>query len=138
MTQTELIERILTTINMMDANHKLKRTEKEPAYKDLNGKPCCLDCRYRSIVGMMLYLTGSYQPNIAHTLHQCARFSHNQKLSNEVGLKHISRYLKVTRDIGLIMVSNRENIKLDSFADMDFAELYATEEKLDSTGVKNR
>ena len=58
---------------------------------------------YCSMVRILLYLAGSNRPDIAYAVHQCARFSHNPKASHEVGVKHIARYLRGTRDKGLIM-----------------------------------
>ena len=69
MTQTGLIERILTAMDMEDCNLKFTPAEKDPLCKDLGGAPCCEDWDYRSIVGMMLYLAGSIRPDITYAVH---------------------------------------------------------------------
>jgi hypothetical protein len=97
LTQTGLIERILTAMEMEDCNTKYTPADKEPLCKDIDGDPCSENWEYRSIVGMMLYLAGSTRPDIAYVVHQCARFSHNPKRSHEIGVKHIARYLKGTQ-----------------------------------------
>ena len=90
------------------------------------------------MVGMMLYLAGSTRPDIEYAVHQCARFSHNPKRCHEVGLKHIARYLQGTKDKGMILTPNAKNLKLDLFADADFAGLFVAEDKHDPVGVKSR
>ena len=87
---------------------------------------------------MMLYLAGSTRPDIAYTVHQCARFSHAPKHSHEVGLKHIARYLQGTRDRGLEMTPDKSNLKLNLYADADFAGLFNSEDCMDPISVKSR
>ena len=41
LTQTDLIKRILVTMDMTEANHKFTLTDKNLLHKDLNGEPCC-------------------------------------------------------------------------------------------------
>ena len=53
-------------------------------------------------------------------------------------MKHIARYLKGTRDTGLLMKPDSNNLKLDLFADTCFAGLYGSEDKMDSISVKSR
>ena len=117
---------------------KFTPADKVPLDKDLDGDQCCEEWEYRSIVGILLYLAGSTRPDIAYAVHQCARFSHLPKASHEIGVKHIVRYLKGTRDKGLIMKPNALDLKLDFSADADFAGLFASEDKLDPVNVKSR
>ena len=138
MTQTEMIERILAAIDMTDCNHKYTPADKDPLCKDITGAPCCEDWDYRSIVGMMLYLAGSTKPDISYAVHQCARFSHSPKQSHEIGVKHIARYLKGTQTKGIIMTPDSTNMRIDMYADADFAGLYTTEDKMDPVSVKSR
>ena len=86
---------------------------------------------------MMLYLAGSSRPDIVYAVHQCARFFHNPKRSHGVGLKYIARYLKGTRNKGLIMVPNLDDMKLDLFTDADFEGLYSMEDSEDPVSVKS-
>ena len=73
-------------------------------------------------MGMMMYLSGITQPDIEFAVHQCARFSHNPKCSHEVGIKHAARYLKGTRDKGLILSPDASKLQLDMFANVEFAD----------------
>ena len=121
---------------MEDYNIKFTPADKIPLNKDLDRDPCCEEWDHRSIIGMFLYLAGSTCPNIAYTVYQCVRFSHFPKASHEVGVKHIVRYLKQPRDKGLIMKPTADNLKLDLFADADFAGLFVSENKMDHVSVK--
>ena len=104
-----------------DPDPKYNPVDKIPLHKDVGKAPCCKEWRYRSSVGMMLYLTGSSRPYIAYAVHKCARFSNDPKYSHEVGIKQFSQYLKHTRAKGLVMIQNTKDLKLDLFADADFA-----------------
>ena len=110
---------------MVDSNIKYTPADKDPIHKDLMGEPWCESWKYRSIVGMMLYLAGSTRPDIAYDVHQCARFSHNPKKKHEVGVKHIARYHKGTSAKGIIMSPDLGNMRIDLYADADFVGLYA-------------
>ena len=136
--QTGLIDKVLAATQLEECNPKYTPADKIPLDKDLDGDPCCEEWDYRSIVGMLLYLAGSTRPDISYAVHQCARFSHQPRASHERGVKHIVRYLKGTRDQGLIMKPNKDNLRLDLFADADFAGLFASEDKHDPVSVKSR
>ena len=138
LTQTGLIDKILDATQMEHCNIKFTPVDKVPLAKDLDGNQCCEEWEYRSIVGMLLYLVGNTRPDIAYAVHQCARFSHQPKIFREIVIKHIIRYLNETRDKGSIMKPNSEDLRLDLFADADFAGLLALEDKLDPISVKSR
>jgi hypothetical protein len=138
MTQTGLIDRILAAMEMENCNMKYTPAEKDPLCKDMDGAPCCENWDYRWIICMLLYLAGSTRPVIAYAVHQCARLSYYPKHSHEIGVKHIARYLKGTRDKGIIMKPDPENICIDMYADADFSGLYSTEDKQDPVSVKRR
>ena len=138
LSQTGLIDKIMVATEMEDCNIKFTPADKVPLTKDLDGDPCCEEWEYRSIVGMLLYLAGSTRPDISYAVHQCTRLSHQPKSSHDIGVKHIVRYLKGTRDKGLIMKPISKNLKLDLFADADFAGLFASEDKMDPISVKSR
>ena len=55
-----------------------------------------------------------------------------------MALKQIGRYLKGTKDLGLIMKPNKTKLSLDLFADADFAGLFAAEDKDNPISVKSR
>ena len=77
LTQEGLTDRVITAMNLQEANPNFTPADKVPLSKDLEGENCVEDWNYRSIVGILLYLAGSTRPDIAYAVHQCARFSHN-------------------------------------------------------------
>ena len=128
LSQTGLIQRILSVMNMTDCNLKYTPVNKVPVGKDLEGNPCLEDWEYRLLVGMMLYLAGSTRPDISFAVHQCAHFSHNLSRIHEIALKHIEKYLQGSKDKGLILSPDRNKLQLDLYADTDFADLFVSED----------
>jgi len=61
---------------------------------------------------------------------------HCPKRSHEVALKRIARYLKGTAERGMI-IKPSQNLRLDLYADADFAGLWGSESGTDSTSVKS-
>ena len=97
--------------------------EAKPLTHDEDGEPCQSSFSYASVVGMMLYLVGHTRPDIAYAVNCCAWYMLAPKLVNEVALKRIGRYLKATRDKGLIL-NLSGTLKIEAYPDMDFAGLY--------------
>ena len=48
------------------------------------------------------YLAGTARPDILFAVHQCANYSIDTKQSHEESVKRIVRYLKKTKDKGLV------------------------------------
>ena len=105
MKQSGLIDRIIETLGLDNCLSTSKWTPAEatPLVRDEDGEPPRGDFSYSSVVGMMLYLSGHTRPDIAYAVNCCARYMFNPRYSHEVALKRIGRYLKATRDKGLIM-----------------------------------
>ena len=82
-------------------------------------------------------MDGSSRPDIVYIVHQCVRFSHNPNHSHEVGVKHIIRYLKGTKDKYLILSPNAAKLQLDLYADADFAGLLTAEDVHDPISFKS-
>ena len=86
---------------------------------------------------MLFYLSGHTRPDIAFAVSQCARYSFCPRHSHEEALKRIGRYLKGTRDKGIIMKKSK-SLKLDLYVDADFAGQWSYENDMDPTSVKSR
>ena len=139
--QTGLIERILQASGMIDCNPAKTPAAKLPLGSDLGGnKHFEGKEKYSSIVGMLLYLAGHSRPDIAFAVHQVARFTHNPTRKHQTALKTILRYLKGTRDKGLMFKPNddEETSGLHANCDADFAGLYEVESKDYPISVKSR
>ena len=89
------------------------------------------------MVGMLLYLARHTRPDIAYAVNSCARYMFNPRLSHEQALKRIGRYLKATRDKGLILNPSGK-LKVDAYPDADFAGLYGYESNTDPACAKSR
>ena len=75
-----------------------------PLGKDANGSEAKRDWpnSYASVIGMILYLASNTRPDIYFDVHQCARFTHNTKVSHETTVKRICKYLQGTKENGLV------------------------------------
>jgi hypothetical protein len=92
---------------------------------------------YRSIVGMLLYLSTNTRPDISFAVSQVARFNHNPKQSHAQAVKMIVRYLARTSEMGTI-VKPPSTLVLDCFVDADFAGLYCHDPSSSPSAVKSR
>ena len=86
---------------------------------------------------MAMYLCSNTRPDIQFATHQCARFSHTPKASHTNAMKWICKYLKGTRDKGIIFDPDPD-LKLDCYVDADFAGLWGYEDDQDPVCVKSR
>ncbi len=139
MTQCGLIDRVISALDLDDPSTKLKATpaDRKPLVKDADGPPSDAAFSYASVVGMLLYLAGHSRPDIAYAVNCCARYTFCPKRSHIAALKRIGRYLKLTRDKGLIL-DPMEELKIEAFPDADFAGLYSYEESTDPTCTQSR
>jgi hypothetical protein len=139
LTQTGLVDKILEATNLKDCNSK--PTPCSPDGKtlgsDKNGPAAEQDWNYASIIGMLLYLAGNSRPDIAFAVHQAARFTHAPKASHEKAVIRICRYLKGTRNEGLVLQPSRK-LKVDCYVDADFGGLFGAEDPLDPMCAKSR
>ena len=139
LTQHGLIDKIIEATGLQDANSKRTVVPADPKTlgKDANGAPHCESWNYRSVVGQLLYLAGNSRPDIAFAVHQAARFSHDPKQSHSQAVKQIVRYLKGTRERGLVMRPTGE-WKVDCYVDADFCGLWGSEDPEDPVVAKSR
>ena len=138
--QVGLIDRLIKAVGLDKKDNTQTRTEPAsttPLSKDEDGDPRKENWNYASIIGMLLYLSSNSRPDIAFAVNQAARFTHCARLSHEVAVKRIVRYLKNTRDKGLIMKPSSK-LELEMYADADFAGLWNVEHADDPISVKSR
>ena len=82
--QTELIRKVLEATGMEYCIGLPTPTKVEaPLGIDVNVSEANIDWpnSYASVIGMMLYLASNTRPDISFAVHQCARFTHNTKVS---------------------------------------------------------
>jgi hypothetical protein len=137
LTQVGLIKRILNATGMNECTPNWTPASVLALGTDPDGEPMEEDWNYRSIIGMLLYLTTNTRPDICFAVSQAARFSHAPKKSHATAVKMIVRYLAGTRDKGTI-VSPTQNLDLDCYVDADFGGLYRREPDIDTNSVRSR
>ena len=135
--QRGLIDKILVTCGMVDCNTKSTPCNQVPLGSDLSGDPVTGKFEYASVVGMLMYLSSNSRPDIQYAVHQCARFTHFPKKSHEDAIHRLCRYLKGTKEKGLILKPS-DDLTLDCYVDADFAGLYYVEDHQDPVCVKSR
>ena len=122
MTQPHLIDQIIIGVGIVPRS----LSNLTPAAStiilsaDPEGKPFQYDFAYPSVVGKLNFLEKSTRPDIAYSVHQCARFCANPKKSHGDTIIHLAKYLKITRDKGIILKPD-QNKRLEVYADADFA-----------------
>jgi hypothetical protein len=137
--QEGLTERIIAALGLEEATSRTADTPTlaTPLGSDKNGEPLGEAFNYRSVVGMMLYLSSNSRPEITFAVSQCARFVQNPTAKHGEALKRIGRYLLGTKDQGLCIKPNTA-LHLELFADADFAGLWGHEDPTDPVSVRSR
>ena len=120
MQQIGLIERVLKATGLQDCNPDKTPTSQKPLGTDKNGPEFVEQWSYSSVEGMLLYLVANSRPKISYMVHQCARFTHNPKVSHRAAVKRICHYLQETKMKGLILKPSKQ-LTVDCFVDADFA-----------------
>ena len=123
--QPFLIDRIINAIPGID-NAKISKipaATDQILTKDLHGKERKDNWHYRSIIGMLNYLVNYPQPELAYSVHQCARFCAEPRHIHEQAVKNIVRYLKYLKRINQIGIrySSNKSKSLETFVDASFA-----------------
>ena len=137
MNQPGLIQKIIEATDMKDCNPNRTPTTKEALGMDPDGKRMTEKWNYRSIVGMLLYLSTNTRPDISYAVSQVARFSHNPKQSHASAIKTIIRYLAGSKNKGTIF-HRPKKLHLDCYVDADFAGLHGRDPPEEPTSVKSR
>ena len=99
LTQPHLTNTLIDALGLDDSNpkltpaaHSLGKSEHESSLKEY--------FKYRSVVGMAMYLGNHSRLDCAFAIHQCARFSTDPRHVHGEALKRLGRYLKGTRARG--------------------------------------
>ena len=78
---------------------------------------------YQQLVGSLMYVACATRPDIAYAVNTCAQFMSNPGPRHEEAAKHILRYLKGTKDVGITYSKQDEGLanKLFGYVDADHA-----------------
>jgi hypothetical protein len=126
LTQPHLIDQILKDLKFPDEGKGKVLDKHTPAKssevlkRDKDGPDYDKSFNYRSIIGKLNYLEKGTRSDIAYIAHQCARFTEEPKESHAKALKWLARYLRTTRDKGLIL-KPQKNRGLEVYVDADFS-----------------
>jgi len=122
LTQPGLIDSVLTDLGLLTDEHVHGKYTPSSAilHQDTDGAPRHDNWNYRSVIGKLNFIAANTRPDISFAVHQCAKFSHHPRLLHEKAVKHIGRYLYLTRDKGLILRPQPDHA-LNAYVDADFA-----------------
>jgi hypothetical protein len=137
MTQKGSIKTIIDTTGMNDCNPNWTPASTIPLGLDPDGEFMDEPWSYRSVVGMLLYLTTNTRPDLGFCVSQIARFSHAPKQAHATAVKTIIRYLHRTLDKGMI-VRPTGKLNLENYCDCDFAGIFSVEPSESPVSVKSR
>ena len=123
LSQPHLVDQILKDLKMDQSNVKTKKTPAMSSMllkRDEDGENFDQSFHYRSVIGKLHYLEKGTRSDIAYITHQCARFAENPKESHAKAIRWLARYLKGTRDKGLI-IKPVPGKGLEVYVDADFS-----------------
>ena len=132
-----MILRIISVLGLEECSPRSIPVERKCLTKDSNGSERQERWNYRSVIGMMLYLSSNSRPDITFAVNQVARFSVDPKRSHEIAVKRIARYLKGTIKRDVVIKPDKE-MRLDMHVDADFAGMFDPEEGEDPSTFKSR
>jgi hypothetical protein len=137
--QPFLIERISIFLGIANGQTNKHETpvSKPLLNKDLNGVPRKYMWEYHGAIGMLTYLTGSVQPDIAMAVHQCAHFSANPMRSREQAVMQIGQYLLSSKEKGMIYTPDSKP-GIEVWVDADLAGGWDPSKAGDSDNVYSR
>ena len=140
MSQPALTDTIISTLGL-DTSSKQHKTPavSPPIHADPTGDARKEKWNYRSVIGMLIYLSRNTRPDIEYAVHQCARFQLNPTTIHENAVKRIGRYLLGTKDKGIIFKPDLSSkSELNCYVDADFAGNYTKDTGQDPNNVRSR
>ena len=112
LTQPQIIDDVLKELGI-DDKWTAKQVAASPTKilcRNINEKSVEPKFDYRKVIGKLNFLEKSTRPDIAYAVHQCARFCADPKQSHVDALIYLGRYLKGTKDMGIIIDPNMAKI----------------------------
>ena len=119
------IDRLLVLAGMTGCTPKDTPSIQTPLCSDIYGAPHKEydKWNYAATVVILQYLSRNDRPGTELAVNQVVCHTHNPKLSHDIAIKRICRYLKGTRDEGLIFKPN-EILNMVCYIDADFAGIW--------------
>jgi hypothetical protein len=91
--------------------------------RDADGAQREHNWKYRTLRGMLTYLSMSSHSDIGFAVHQWARFSTCPMQIHNIAVRRICRYLQGTKLKGCSLQPSKSNHDLSCYVDSDFARL---------------
>lgn len=91
-----MIAKVLKTVGMYGCNPNLTHSARASLGPDDDGESMKESWEYASIIGMLMYPANNTKPDISHSVHIRARYTHPLKRSHTTTVKLILRHLKGT------------------------------------------
>ncbi|KAE8970121.1 hypothetical protein PR001_g27300, partial [Phytophthora rubi] len=124
--QTRYIDDVTNRVNQQDAKEvvnpcesgmkltKMQSPTTNAERQAMKTKP------YRSLIGCLLYITTCTRPDVVYIVTQLSRFLENPGQQHWKAAIRVLRYLKSTKDLGIIYNSNDGNVMLEAYTDADW------------------
>lgn len=139
LTQPQLINSILDDLGLDEKSNSrlIPALSTKILQKYETSAPHNEEWHYRSVIGKLNYLEKSSRPDLAYSVHQCARFSEEPKEEHTRAVKLIGRYLLSTRTQGLIYTPKQKSF--ECYCDADFSGNWdATIAEFDGSTARSR
>lgn len=116
--QEQYVENLLKRFNMLDC--KTAETPMEINLKLEKSQNSCCDNKYpyRQLVGSLMYLAVLTRPDIAYSVNYLSQFNNSYDETHWKHLKRILKYLKGTKNYGLVFSKDESYIK--GYVDADW------------------
>ncbi|KAI9907671.1 hypothetical protein PsorP6_002969 [Peronosclerospora sorghi] len=75
---------------------------------------------YRSLIGCLLYITTCTRPDVPYMVTQLSRFLENPGLLHWKAAIRVLRYLKTTREYGILYQGGTGTVTVEAFSDADW------------------
>jgi hypothetical protein len=140
LTQPHLIDAVLDDLRMNNDQvvpKTIPAKSSEILGRHDDSEPFDNSFNYRSVIGKLNYLEKGSRPDIAYIVHQCARFTANPKVEHGKAIRWLGRYLKGTRDKGMILRPNGD-LGLEVYVDADFVGNYKEEDSSHPDTARSR
>ena len=138
LSQPGLAKQMLQAIGMEDCN-ATRTPASGPLFASTESAPHKHSSfNYRSILGMLMYLTNNTRPECAYAVNACAQYSIAPKLPHAEAVRRICRYIKGTTDKGLLIRPPGDELSLDCSVDADYANSWISTDAENPDVVKSR
>ncbi|CAI5723456.1 unnamed protein product [Peronospora farinosa] len=104
-------------VNPCESGLKLSKIQSpatDAEIEEMQSKP------YRSLIGCMLYITTCTRPDVAYIITQLSRFLENPGQQHWKASIRVLRYLKTTRDYGIIYDGSASEVQATAYTDADW------------------